>query len=91
MATIAYDPALSESVATPVCVAPTLTAVAPVATKTADPSPEDPGESPAPLDPPAEAGRIEAGSLPDFGRTTSLPFLGDLDALKPSTEPAFRA
>ena len=76
-----------------VCAAVRVTAAAAFATNAAlpDPVPALPGVPVELVGAPLAGGRIEAGSLPDLGRTMSLPCFGDFDALNPSTVPALRA
>src|SRR4051812_40914722 len=71
-----------------------LTAAPAAATEAEAPEPSTPSAPAGPAGPrapPIDAGRIEAGSLPDFGRTIRLPLCGSREALMPLTVPALRA
>src|SRR5436309_6487803 len=71
-----------------------LTAAPAAATEAELPEPSTPSAPAGPAGPrapPMDAGRIEAGSLPDLGRTIRLPLCGSREAVMPSTAPALRA
>src|SRR4051794_38638077 len=71
-----------------------VTAAPAAATEAGPPAPSTPSAPAGPAGPhapPIDAGRIEPGSLPDFGSTIRLPLRGSREALMPLTVPALRA